>query len=220
MLKKLTEEKLGEVLKAGISEFAEHGFYHASMSVIAERAGTSVGVLYKYYADKERFFMACLEKSMGELDRLLAPAAEPEDKLIVYAERVIRSLQENARTQRDGIRMYNRLVAGGGPCQVGTIKQIERLTARLYTGFIETAKRDVTIRRDIDAKLFAFFFDNLLMMMQFSYACDYYRERFRIYCGEETLERDEYVRKEMLKFLEPAFTFVQDEAVHREPVPE
>ena len=46
MLKKLTEEKLSEILECGISEFAEHGFESASMKTIAQRAGISVGVLY------------------------------------------------------------------------------------------------------------------------------------------------------------------------------
>lgn len=217
MLKKLTEEKLAEVLKAGISEFAEHGFYHASMSVIAERAGTSVGVLYKYYADKERFFMACLRKCMGELERLVADAAKPGDKLLAYAERIIQSLQKHAKEQRDGIRLYNRVAAGGGPKGAILVEEVEGLTAKLYTGFVETARRDGSVRRDIDAKLFAFFFDSLLLMMQFSYTCDYYKERFRIYCGMETLGQEEYVRKELLKFFESAFTFSQDELVQREP---
>ena len=49
MLKKLTEEKLNEVLEAGIGEFADCGLHQASMNAIARRAGISVGVLYKYY---------------------------------------------------------------------------------------------------------------------------------------------------------------------------
>ena len=213
MLKKLTEEKLAEVLRAGISEFAEHGFYHASMSVIAGRAGISVGVLYKYYADKEKFFLACLKKCMGDLDQALMEVVGPEDHLMVYAERLIRGLQRHAREQQDCIRLYNRLAAGGFPGGEQLVEQIEGLTARLYTGFIETAKRDGTVRRDIDARLFAFFFDSLLMMMQFSYTCSYYRARFRIYCGEDMPEQDEYVREELLKFFESAFTTGQSETV-------
>lgn len=206
MLKKLTEEKQEEVLRAGISEFAERGFYHAGMSGIARRAGISVGVLYKYYTDKKEFFRACLKKCMGDLEEVLAAVVEPEDQLLVYAERLIEALQRHAREQRDCIRLYNQLAAGGVPGGEQLVGEIEGLTARVYTGFLETAKRDGTARQDMDARLFAFFFDNLLMMLQFSYTCDYYRERFRIYCGEDMPERDEYVRKELLKFFESAFT--------------
>ena len=45
MLKKLTDEKLSEILEAGISEFADKGLGDTSMSTIARRAGISVGVL-------------------------------------------------------------------------------------------------------------------------------------------------------------------------------
>ena len=53
MLKRLTEEKLEEILEAGITEFGEQGFEKTSMSRVAGRAGISVGVLYKYYGDKD-----------------------------------------------------------------------------------------------------------------------------------------------------------------------
>ena len=62
-----------------------------------------------------------------------------------------------------------------------------------------------------DPGLFAFFFDNLLMMLQFTYCCDYYRERFRIYCGAEPEDMNPSIRKEMLKFLESAFTFEEQD---------
>ena len=68
MLKKLTEEKQMEILEAGISEFADKGMKGASMSDIADKAGISVGVLYKYYSDKEDFFMACVRRSIHALD--------------------------------------------------------------------------------------------------------------------------------------------------------
>ena len=38
MLKRLTEEKLEEILEAGITEFGEQGFEKTSMSRVAGRA--------------------------------------------------------------------------------------------------------------------------------------------------------------------------------------
>ncbi len=143
---------------------------------------------------------------MKDLERVLMEVVEPRDHLLVYAERLIEALQKHAREQRDCIRLYNRLAAGGIPGGERLVEEIEGLTAKLYTGFMETAKRDGTARPDMDAGLFAFFFDNLLMMLQFSYTCDYYRERFRLYCGEDMMGQDEYVREELLKFFRSAFT--------------
>ena len=45
--------------------------------------------------------------------------------------------------------------------------------------------------------------------------CDYYRERFRLYCGGTPEEQEDRLEQELLKFLESAFTFEQSEIVHR-----
>lgn len=82
MLKRLTEEKLEEILEAGITEFGEQGFEKTSMSRVAGRAGISVGVLYKYYGDKDGFFLACVKKSMQELERTLSETTSREEKLL------------------------------------------------------------------------------------------------------------------------------------------
>lgn len=55
--------------------------------------------------------------------------------------------------------------------------------------------------------MFAFFFDTLLMTLQFSYTCDYYRERLKLFCGDDIFGDDERMVKELLKFIESAFTF-------------
>lgn len=216
MLKKLTQEKQEEILEAGISEFAEHGLDRTSMSAIAKRAGISVGVLYKYYADKEEFFLACLKRSVNALKEILDELVNKEDKLLHYAEQVIKALQLHAREHGDYIRLYNEVTSGSSRrYAVQLAGEIEGVTAELYTRFIAAAQADGDIRRDADVKLFAFFFDNLLMMLQFSYCCDYYKERFRIYCGEDGDAGDEHVRAELLKFFESAFTLEQADIKHR-----
>ena len=52
----------------------------------------------------------------------------------------------------------------------------------------------------IEPQLFAFFFDNLLMMLQFSYSCEYYQERMQIFCGEAALE-DTKMADRLTRFL-------------------
>ncbi|HWQ79556.1 MAG TPA: TetR/AcrR family transcriptional regulator [Anaerovoracaceae bacterium] len=216
MMKKLTEEKMAEILETGIAEFAEKGMDRANINVIAKKAGISVGVLYKYYADKEAFFLACLRKSLDVLESVIHDVIAGEDKLLARAEKLIRAVQRYAREHSNYINMYNEITAGSGKKFAPLLAaEIESLTAKTYAGFIERAMENGDIRNDINPRLFAFFFDNLLMMLQFSYSCDYYRERAKIYCGEDILEDDEKVVSELLKFLESAFTFCQSEVVHK-----
>ena len=44
------------ILKAAAEVFAEGGFEHAALGDIVERAGTSIGNLYKYFASKDELF--------------------------------------------------------------------------------------------------------------------------------------------------------------------
>lgn len=216
MLKKLTEEKLEEILETGIGEFAEKGLDRANINVIAKKAGISVGVLYKYYEDKEAFFLACLRRSLDVLESALHDVITCEDKLLVRAEKMIRTVQNYSREYSNYINMYNEIASGSSKKYALMLAaEIESLTAKTYTGFIERAIEDGDIRNDINPRLFAFFFDNLLTTLQFSYCCDYYKERAKIYCGEDILEDDEKVVSELLKFLESAFTFCQSEVVHK-----
>ena len=56
--------------------------------------------------------------------------------------------------------------------------------------------------------VFAFFLDNLLTTLQFSYTCDYYRKRFEIYTGIDVNKMDdEQVVSQLLSFIESAFTY-------------
>lgn len=215
MLKKLTEEKLIEILEAGIVEFAEKGLDRANINVIAKKAGISVGVLYKYYGDKEAFFLACLRRSLDVLELVLSEVIASEDKLLVRAEKMIRAVQHYSKEYGNYINMYNEITSGSSKKYAPMLAaEIESLTAKIYTGFIERAMENGDIRNDINPRLFAFFFDNLLTMLQFSYCSDYYRERAKVYCGEDILD-DEKVVSELLKFLESAFTFRQSEVVHK-----
>ena len=214
MRKKLTPEKQAEILEAGIEAFAEGGLHGACMADIARRAGISVGVLYKYYANKDAFFQACLQHSLAALEQVLEEVTAREDKLLHYAGQIIRSLQSFSRTHVSHIRMYHQITASGGDLARQLAEEIEGVTARLYTDFITRAQAQGDLRRDMDPRLFAFFFDNLLMMLQFSYCCDYYRARFALYGGGSVPE-ESLVERELLKFLESAFTIEQSQISHR-----
>ena len=216
MLKKLTDEKLTEILETGIAAFAEKGLSGANINVIAKQAGISVGVLYKYYSDKNGFFLACLRRSLASLEEMLRAQKDSGDKLLVRAEKIISVLQAHAHTHPNDTRMYHEITGDpSGQYAPELVREIEGATAEIYTRYIADAVRGGDVRQDIDPRYFAFFFDNLLMMLQFSYCCAYYQERFRLYCGVDALADDARVRSELLKLLESAFTFSADRVAHK-----
>ncbi len=211
MLKKLTAEKQAEILRCGIGEFAANGVEGTTMQSIARRAGISVGVLYKYYADKDSFFLACLRQGLGELEDFLRNLIATADKPLNYARSLIGELLRYSREHGDTIRLYHRITQSNDPA---LMQEIEGFTARFYTDFIAQAQAEGKLRADLNPKLLAFFFDNLLMMMQFSYSCPYFQERFKLYGGADILENDDYIADQLLKFMESAFTFTQADIPH------
>ncbi|MNI55776.1 hypothetical protein D3C73_1107470 [compost metagenome] len=129
---------------------------------------------------------------------------------------MIRAVQAYSRKHSNYINMYNEITSGGSKKFAEVLaKEIETVTSKAYSELIEKAMRDGDIRSDINPRMFAFFFDNLLTMMQFSYSCDYYKERMKIFCGEDVEDRDEEMISQLLKFLESAFTFNQSEVIHK-----
>ena len=142
MLKKLTEEKREEILEAGIEAFAESGLHGAGMADIARRAGISVGVLYKYYVNKEDFFHACLRHSLASLEDVLRQVTGREDKLLGYAGQIIRALQDFSRDHGSHIRMYHQITTASRRAVSPLAEEIEGVTARLYTCILYTSDAD------------------------------------------------------------------------------
>lgn len=112
MYKKLDETALEAILEAGIEEFARCGFQPASIADVAKKAGVSVGVIYKYYNDKETFFLACVRHSLDLLDQTLqeviAAGGSLEDRVRPAHTVLITQSRQHASYNA----MYNEITAG------------------------------------------------------------------------------------------------------------
>lgn len=202
MLKPLTKEQTDSILSIAAAEFADKGFAGTAIGSIAKKAGVSVGVIYKYYAGKEDLFNACVAKSLGAMEEVLDAARTSGGSMLEMADVLITEAQRFAKEKPEYIRLYHQITATGSPAgKTQSAELIESGTARLYEGFIKNASEAGTVRKDIDPAAFAFFFDNLMMMLHFSYACDYYKDRFRIYCGDDALDRDAFIKEQLMKFI-------------------
>ncbi|MBP5159596.1 MAG: TetR/AcrR family transcriptional regulator [Lachnospiraceae bacterium] len=207
MLKKLTEEKIEEILEAGIKEFAAHGLLASSMNSIAARAGISVGVLYKYYEDKNDFFLACLKRSLSVLEDLIGSLKVEEDDPFKYAEALIDAVLRFSSENPEYMRMYHEITTGEDRELSKMLSgRIEALTAGRYTEVIKKAQENGIVKKELDPALAAFFFDNLLMMLQFSCCCTYYQERYIVYRGRNIYEEQELVKKQLLAVIRAAFS--------------
>ena len=203
----IPEEKRRRILAAAISEFANKGFDNANINRIAGKAGVSVGSLYKYFNTKQDLFLTAVHHGIFLLEDTIGPLSQADMDVKAKLEQVIRAVQASSRQLGDLIRLYNEMTSENNAELVRRLSQdMETFSAAVYTQVIRQAQEEGLLRSDADPRMFAYLLDNLFMNLQFSYACGYYQERFKIYAGEDILERDDFVVEQMLKFISGAFT--------------
>lgn len=205
---KIPKEKRDRILTVAIEEFANNGFENTSIHQIAKKSGISVGSVYKYFENKETLFSMVVREGLSSIEDLLMSLAGSSEDILVKAEKIIRSLLEYSRQNPELIKLYCQLTTSDNSAFLNSLSQrIEAVSASVYTATISKAQDTGDVRNDISPAFFAFLLDNIFMMLQFSTACDYYKERFYIYTGKQAAESDDLIVEQTLKFLKAAFNF-------------
>lgn len=205
---KIPEEKRERILRVATEEFANNGFEHTSIQQIAKKSGISVGSVYKYFENKEILFTIVVQDGLSSLENLLLNLASSEEDIIVKAEKIIRSLLKFSKEKPELIKLYCSLTTGGNSDFLNELSQrIEAVSASIYTQSISLAQETGDVRSDVNPAFFAFLLDSIFMMLQFSTACPYYKERFFIYTGKQAPQSDEQIVEQTLLFLKAAFNF-------------
>lgn len=200
----ISAEKREKILSVATHEFSENGFENTNINIIAKKAGVSVGSLYKYFDTKRELFLTVVQSGIAELQRTLEHVYESDEPILSKLETVIRSIQ---RTSRDSelIRLYGGISSQENAGMAREIaREMEGVSARVYTELIRQGQARGEIRSDIDAAMAAYMLDNIFMSLQFSYACTYYEERFRVYAGDDIFDRDDYVVGQIIMFVKSA----------------
>ena len=205
---RLSGEKQEKIRSAAIKIFAENGYTNAKMKMIADEAGICVGSLYQYFETKEEVFLDAVQTMKKELESVLLPLAAGDGPFLEKVETVLRTLQRFSLRHPYVNKIYNEMTSEGNfQLSMRIAEEIESVSASCYRTIIETAKKQESFPQAIDERMFAFCLDNLFMMMQFSYSCEYYKERKKIYLGEEKSGDDEFVIAQMMRFIRGAFCF-------------
>ncbi len=204
---RISEEKRNRIYASAINEFALFGYVNANTNKIARNAGISVGSLFQYFENKEDLFLTTVKHCASILKEALEHIMMDDEDILLKVEKLLRTIQKHSRDNMNMIRLYNEMTTQSNSrivCEV--VGELETMTAQLYSSLIDKAQQENEARTDCDPKMFAFLLDNLFIMFQFSYSCDYYRERFKLYVSEDIFDRDEFVIEQSLKFIKAAFT--------------
>ena len=205
---KIPQEKRERILRVATEEFANNGFEHTSIQQIARKSDISVGSVYKYFENKEMLFTTVVQDGLSSLESLLLKVSASEDDILVKAEKIIRELLKFSKEKPELIKLYCSLTTGGNSDFLNQLSQrIEAVSASIYTQAISIAQETGDVRDDVNPAFFAFLLDSIFMMLQFSSACPYYKERFFIYTGKQAPESDEQIVEQTLLFIKAAFNF-------------
>ncbi len=108
------EARPGELVEAGLQEFAEKGFAAARLEDIAARAGVSKGTIYLYFSNKEALFQEVVRTHVIPIidqdEALLEGFEGPTRELI---ELMIRHMYDNM--VRSEMRAIVQIMLGEGP---------------------------------------------------------------------------------------------------------
>ncbi|MCX5864033.1 MAG: TetR/AcrR family transcriptional regulator [Deltaproteobacteria bacterium] len=87
----LSPEKRESILRAAVSEFAEHGYQRASLNNIVKRLGISKGSLYQYFDNKEALFLHVFDHFTQQVKHYVkaSVAGNGRDDFFVVARQVL-----------------------------------------------------------------------------------------------------------------------------------
>ena len=201
----IPEEKRSKILSVAVNEFATQGFENANINTIAKKAEVSVGSLYKYFDTKTDLFLTCVGHEISYLGQLLEAVTADESDIMLKFEKLLRAAITFSRENAIINMLYNEFTTESNSL-LGKqlVEKMEALTAKAYKSVIVQGQVSGEVRADIDPGMAAFLVDNLLMNLQFSYSCTYYRERYKIYGGNDIFEKDEFVIENILRFVKAA----------------
>lgn len=201
----ISPEKRRRIIETATMEFAKKGYHDASISNIASKSGVSVGSIYKYFDNKQDLFLTIVDHSISRMEKLLLGLAKEDEDVIIKVEKILREIISASREDGILIKLYNSMTAVNDKKLARQFAvEMESMTAEIYIEAIKEGQKSGEIRKDIDPRVAAFLIDDLFMTLQFSYAGDYYEERFKIFCGEDAHQRDEFIIEQVLKFIKSA----------------
>lgn len=208
---KTSADRRQKVLEVAIEEFALNGYNATNINDISKKSGVSIGALYSYFASKEDLFLTIVDNAYVLLESVLTDIASGSSDIFHWVERMLKGIRIFAKRYERLNQIYLDLTTQAlSQMSERLSNKLEMITLRLYCEIIRQAKQEGKISADVDERIAAFCIDNMFTMYQFSFSSDYYKERMKIFVGEERLHDIAYVESTITQFLCASLTHGQE----------
>lgn len=204
---KTTEDRRKKVLEVAIAEFASKGYNATSINDISRKASISIGAMYSYFASKEDLFLSIVNNAYLLMEKILKDVVEDSSDIFDCVERMLKASRKFAIDYPQLNQIYLDITTQAlSPMSVRLSNKLEIITPQVLRNIIKQAKKEGKVSNDLDERVISYCMDNIFMMYQFSFSSDYYKERLKIFIGEEKLDNIDQVEEEIVKFIGAALT--------------
>ncbi|WOO37616.1 TetR/AcrR family transcriptional regulator [Anaerocolumna sp. AGMB13020] len=202
---KTTEDRRQKVLEVAVDAFALNGYNATSINDIAKNAEISIGAMYSYFASKEDLFLTIINNAYFLMEEILNEVRKSSRDIYDCVERMLAASREFSLKYPKLNQLYLDLTTQAlAPLSVRLSSKLERITPRMLCDFIEAGIEAGIVSNKIDKRVLAYCIDNIFMVYQFSLSSDYYKERLKIFIGEENVSELEGVEKSIVRFVRAA----------------
>ncbi|WP_194819909.1 TetR/AcrR family transcriptional regulator [Nocardia sp. XZ_19_385] len=139
-----------QIIDAGLTAFAEHGYAGATTALICRTAGIGSGTFFHYFPTKDALLVAILEHSTSETREFFEQRADPIDP-----RRVVFDYVEHAAAGLVDPRAAGFISVVGGlthrPEIADALRADNEIAHAALRATVQAAQRDQRVRDDVDA---------------------------------------------------------------------
>lgn len=203
---KIDAEKKQRIIDVAVKHFARFGFKATNINNIASEAGISIGSMYSYFQSKEDLYLTIGDYGYSLLARALSEVNRKQNNHLKIFEELLRASRHYALEYPEMNQLYLEMTTQGMSSFSKKLSyKLEDITSKLYRSILKKAQDEGRIDANIDINVVSFCLDNLIMMFQYSYTSDYYRNRMQIFLGDDEPDEEDLIEKVML-FIKRALT--------------
>lgn len=160
------EERAGGILDASIRCVMRHGFHGTTIADIAAEAGISVGIIYRYYKNKEAIIEAIVARGVSEVESRLEEVKflqghDLADHMLAAVPEIVAS---NAERERSGLRLEIFAEAARNPRVEDIVRRYGAVQREQLRGILVRTLNKQTSIEELDERLemLIVIFDGLL----------------------------------------------------------
>lgn len=137
-----------QIIDAGLTAFAQHGYAGATTAAICREAGIGSGTFFHYFPTKDQLLVAILGEGEGETRDFFAAQEGRTDARAVLRDYVTHAISDLRDPRASGF-----IAAVAGPAMgeevVAVLQRLDQETHGALTAWTGAAQRDGQIRRDL-----------------------------------------------------------------------